>query len=163
MLMNPHALPLETGERLDESSFPIQQQHQIYRMMPAPSMMSIQSCIVPGSNFPMAPGAARRYPHHNAISHSYSQPYLNTSKSNSGTPSGSRDKLSRSLSKLTYHRKGSEDGNAKTASQVLSFHEKVTSSAHNKLPSVANRSSGQNSVENVNVIGTGVRIQVRFG
>ena len=116
-------------------------------MVPAPSVMSIQSCF--GGE------ASNQHLHQQHLSHprltlSNSQPFL----SSPGFVDQNAEKVSRSLSKLTHNKNGSIDEGLEN-SPMLSFHERVTNSAHNKL--IAKERSDQ-----VHVIGTGVKIQVTY-
>ena len=80
------------------------------------------------------------------IQHSYSQPYLNLEE----VANERENKLSSSLSKLSTHRKVSEEN-------LLSFHEQVTHSARNKF-------AMETQHHDVNVSGTNlVRIQLGEG
>ena len=129
-----------------------QNQQEVSRLRAAPSVMSVHSCINEGS-----------------LSHSYSQPFLSGS-SNRSTPHSSCDKLSGSLNALTTSEAAAFNRTAlfeDDEPSVRSFHAQVTQSAHSKLPGVAGMTAAAAAndeaaaaSENVNVVGTGVRIQV---
>ena len=69
-----------------------------------------------------------------------------------------QEKVSRSLAKLNHNHGSADEGLAGALpaaenNPMMSFHERVTNSAHNKL--IAKERS-----DNIHVIGTGVKIQV---
>ena len=98
---------------------------------------------------------------HSPLTQSFSQPFLNGSIR---VPRG--EKLSSSLSHLSQTEVGDEAGSP----QVLSFHERVTQSAHVKLahsnsrqmpqPQPMNQSLSNDPLESINVQGTAVKFQV---
>lgn len=117
----------------------------------APSLMSVQSVGVAPSN----PSS------HSPLTQSFSQPFLNGSVR---VPRG--EKLSSSLSRLSQTEVSDEPGSP----QVLSFHERVTQSAHVRLansnsrqmpqPQPLNQSLSNDPFENIGVKGAAVQFPV---